>query len=88
MNKRTLDPKVRARIVAAGRRKERGSTGELAEEFGVDAPIVRRVLQAAGLAKADAATRAKATRLVETWIARHAAGNGSGRKATRRKAAR
>lgn len=68
--KSELTADLRRRIVAAGRRRERPAAAELAEELGTDVFVVRRVWQAGGLTDVPAATRARAERLVATWMER------------------
>lgn len=69
--KRSITAKQKAAIVAAGRRKERPPTQEVADQHaGGDVRIVRRVWQAAGLIEVNAATKERAQRLVATWIER------------------
>jgi len=72
MEKRSLDGRTRQRIVAAGRRTgdRKLTTGQIAEELRVDVHVVRRVLQVAGLRKANPDQKARAEKLVATWLER------------------
>ncbi len=69
--RRSLTPQLRSRIVTAGRRQNRGSAKEVAEQLtGGDVAIVRRVWQAAGVIDVAAPTRERAEKLVATWLER------------------
>jgi hypothetical protein len=86
--RRQLDPGQKARILQAGRAKNRPSTAEVAGRLAnADVAIVRRVWQAHGIVKVSAPVRDRARSLVATWQKRGAEQNGSGarKKATGRK---
>lgn len=68
--RRTLDAKTRQRILTAGRKRNRGTTKEVADQLRTDVAIVRRVWQAAGILDVPVTTKRRAEKLVETWLKR------------------